>query len=135
MTRFSAAERVASAASPMSGKPVGTADLVGQPLLATEPGCAYRDLFERELTSLASVDFMEFGTIEATKRAAAAGLGISLPPEVTVAAELAEGSLVRLRWEPPFTLRAQLAWRAGKRLPAHARLFVAQARRLVAEEA
>jgi DNA-binding transcriptional LysR family regulator len=66
-------------------------------------------LFERELTSLAPVDFIEFGTIEATKRAAAAGLGISLLPEVTVAAELAEGSLVRLRWEPPFTLRTQLA--------------------------
>lgn len=55
--------------------------------------------------------------------------------EVTVAAELAEGSLVRLDWEPPFTLRTQLAWRAGKRLPAHARLFVEQARRLVAEQA
>ena len=40
--------------------------------------------------------FTEFGTIEATKRAAAAGLGIALLPEVTVAAELADGGLVRL---------------------------------------
>ncbi|MFE0509686.1 LysR family transcriptional regulator [Streptomyces sp. NPDC058964] len=118
----------------LAGGPVGTAELVGQPLLATEPGCAYRDLFERELAALAPVDFMEFGTIEATKRAAAAGLGISLLPEVTVAAELAEGSLVRLPWEPPFTLRTQLAWRAGKRLPAHARLFVERARRMVSEQ-
>ncbi|CCK28277.1 LysR family transcriptional regulator [Streptomyces davaonensis JCM 4913] len=112
-----------------------TADLLRHPLLATEPGCAYRDLFERELKSVSSsVEFMEFGTIEATKRAAAAGLGIALLPEVTVAAELAEGSLVRLDWEPPFTLRTQLAWRSGKRLPAHARLFVEQARKLIAEQ-
>ncbi|MFI6354840.1 LysR family transcriptional regulator [Streptomyces sp. NPDC050743] len=132
-----AVEPLALVAAPghaLSGFPVPTAALTEQPLLATEPGCAYRDLFERELKSFGDVEFMEFGTIEATKRAAAAGLGIALLPEVTVAAELAEGSLVRLDWEPPFTLRTQLAWRAGKRLPAHARLFVEQARRLVAEQ-
>ncbi|OXY98708.1 LysR family transcriptional regulator [Streptomyces diastatochromogenes] len=125
---------VAAPGHPLAGAAVATADLTGQSLLATEPGCAYRDLFERELTALKPVEFMEFGTIEATKRAAAAGLGIALLPEVTVAAELATGSLVRLAWEPPFTLRTQLAWRSGKRLPAHARLFVEQARRLVVEQ-
>ncbi|MBT2419126.1 LysR family transcriptional regulator [Streptomyces sp. ISL-22] len=133
-----AVEPLALVAAPghaLAGKELGTADLVRQSLLATEPGCAYRDLFERELKSVEdTVDFMEFGTIEATKRAAAAGLGISLLPEVTVAAELAEGSLVRLLWEPPFTLRTQLAWRSGKRLPAHVRLFVEQARKLVSEQ-
>ncbi|MER6568702.1 LysR family transcriptional regulator [Streptomyces sp. NPDC001093] len=132
-----AVEPLALVAAPghaLSTSPVTTAGLTDQPLLATEPGCAYRDLFERELRSFGDVEFMEFGTIEATKRAAAAGLGIALLPEVTVAAELAEGSLVRLDWEPPFTLRTQLAWRAGKRLPAHARLFAEQARRLVAEQ-
>jgi DNA-binding transcriptional LysR family regulator len=126
---------VAAPGHPLAGRRAATADLVRESLLATEPGCAYRDLFERELTALAPVEFREFGTIEATKRAAAAGLGIALLPEVTVAAELAGGTLVRLAWEPPFTLRTQLAWRAGKRLPAHARLFLEQARRLVAEEA
>ncbi|MEU1408045.1 LysR family transcriptional regulator [Streptomyces sp. NPDC005728] len=133
-----AVEPLALVAAPghaLAEAPVGTAELTGQPLLATEPGCAYRDLFERELTALKPVQFMEFGTIEATKRAAAAGLGIALLPEVTVAAELAEGSLVRLAWEPPFTLRTQLAWRSGKRLPSHARLFVEQARQLVTEQA
>lgn len=127
---------VAAPGHPLAGNPVVTADLVRQSLLATEPGCAYRDLFERELNSRSAepVSFMEFGTIEATKRAAAAGLGISLLPEVTVAAELAEGTLERLPWEPPFTLRTQLAWRAGKRLPAHARLFAEQARKLVSEQ-
>ncbi|WP_043682469.1 LysR family transcriptional regulator [Streptomyces xylophagus] len=126
---------VAAPGHPLAGRHPEKADLVRQPLLALEPGCAYRDLFEQELKSLGEpVEFMEFGTIEATKRAAAAGLGISLLPEVTVAAELAEGSLQRLLWEPPFTLRTQLAWRAGKRLPAHVRLFVEQARKLVSEQ-
>ncbi|MGV9248463.1 LysR family transcriptional regulator [Streptomyces sp. NPDC003710] len=137
-TEVLAEEPLALVAAPghtLASRPVTTAGLVEQSLLATEPGCAYRDLFERELASLAPVEFREFGTIEATKRAAAAGLGISLLPEVTVAAELADGSLVRLPWEPPFTLRTQLAWRAGKRLPAHARLFVEQTRRLVSEQA
>ncbi|WP_371552858.1 LysR family transcriptional regulator [Streptomyces sp. NBC_00554] len=125
---------VAAPGHRLANTPVVTADLVRESLLATEPGCAYRDLFELELNSLGQVAFTEFGTIEATKRAAAAGLGIALLPEVTVAAELADGSLVRLPWEVPFTLRTQLAWRAGKRLPAHVRLFVEQARRLVREQ-
>ncbi|MET8244537.1 LysR family transcriptional regulator [Streptomyces sp. NPDC005202] len=60
---------VASPGHPPAGKPVATADLVGKSLLATEPGCAYRDLFERELKSVSPadspVDFMQFGTIEA----------------------------------------------------------------------
>ncbi|MEU9879277.1 LysR family transcriptional regulator [Streptomyces phaeochromogenes] len=127
---------VAAPGHPLAGGAVSTADLVREPLLATEPGCAYRDLFEEELNtrSVEPVSFMEFGTIEATKRAAAAGLGIALLPAVTVAEELADGRLVALPWEPPFTLRTQLAWRSGKRLPAHARLFVEQARKLVAEQ-
>ncbi|MEU8866751.1 LysR family transcriptional regulator [Streptomyces umbrinus] len=130
---------VAAPGHPLAGaavSAVSTADLVCEPLLATEPGCAYRDLFEEELNTRSAepVSFMEFGTIEATKRAAAAGLGIALLPAVTVAEELADGRLVALRWEPPFTLSTQLAWRSGKRLPAHARLFVEQARKLVAEQ-
>ncbi|MFG2347050.1 LysR family transcriptional regulator [Streptomyces phaeochromogenes] len=130
---------VAAPGHPLAGEAVSTvstADLVREPLLATEPGCAYRDLFEEELNTRSAepVSFMEFGTIEATKRAAAAGLGIALLPTVTVAEELADGRLVALPWEPPFTLTTQLAWRSGKRLPAHARLFVEQARKLVAEQ-
>ncbi|MEU9899879.1 LysR family transcriptional regulator [Streptomyces phaeochromogenes] len=130
---------VAAPGHPLAGEAVSTvstADLVREPLLATEPGCAYRDLFEEELNTRSAepVSFMEFGTIEATKRAAAAGLGIALLPAVTVAEELADGRLVALPWEPPFTLTTQLAWRSGKRLPAHARLFVEQARKLVAEQ-
>ncbi|MFF5286619.1 LysR family transcriptional regulator [Streptomyces sp. NPDC013171] len=118
---------------PLSGRTdLTTADLAAAQLLGTEPGCAYRDLFEAELREW-EPPFMEFGTIEATKRGVAAGLGVALLPRVTVAEELAAGVLVELPWEAPFTLFTQLAWRRGKRLPAHVRLFVEQARRLVRE--
>lgn len=67
---------VARPGHPLAGKQAETADLVRQPLLALEPGCAYRDLFEEELKSLGEpVEFMEFGTVEATKRATAAASG------------------------------------------------------------
>ncbi|MFF5786206.1 LysR family transcriptional regulator [Streptomyces sp. NPDC012693] len=125
---------VAGPGHPLVGRTgLTAADLAGAQLVGTEPGCPYRDLFEAELREWAP-PFMEFGTIEATKRGVAAGLGVALLPRVAVAAELAAGTLVRLDWEAPFTLFTQLAWRRGKRLPAHVRLFVEQARRLVREQ-
>ncbi|MFI8323459.1 LysR family transcriptional regulator [Streptomyces sp. NPDC085529] len=127
---------VAAPDHPLSGRTdLVTAELAGAGLIGTEPGCAYRDLFESELSAGAGSppEFLEFGTIEASKRAVASGLGIALLPRIAVQEELASGALVALGWEPPFTLFTQLAWRRGKRLPAHVRLFVEQARRLARE--
>ncbi|MGW3372411.1 LysR family transcriptional regulator [Streptomyces hydrogenans] len=133
---------IASPGHPLAGREgLVTADLAGGGLIGTEPGCAYRDLFEAELAGAAAggpgsapgPDFLEFGTIEASKRAVASGLGIALLPRIAVQEELASGALVALDWEAPFTLFTQLAWRQGKRLPAHVRLFVEQARRLARE--
>ncbi|MGY3336973.1 DNA-binding transcriptional LysR family regulator [Streptomyces filamentosus] len=127
---------VAAPGHPLAGRTgLTAADLTDAALVGTEPGCAYRDLFEAELAAggAAAPAFLEFGTIEASKRAVASGLGIALLPRITVQEELASGALVTLGWEPPFTLFTQLAWRRGKRLPAHVRLFVEQARRLARE--
>jgi DNA-binding transcriptional LysR family regulator len=125
---------VASPRHPLAGRTdLTAADLAAAQLVGTEPGCPYRDLFEESLSQW-SPPFMEFGTIEATKRGVAGGLGIALVPRVTVSEELASGALGELDWRPPFTLFTQIAWRRGKRLPAHVRLFVEQARRLVREQ-
>ncbi|MFF4173723.1 LysR family transcriptional regulator [Streptomyces sp. NPDC001744] len=125
---------VAGPGHPLAGRTgLTAADVAGAPLAGPEPGCAYRDLFEAELREWSPV-FLEFGTVEATKRAVASGLGAALLPRVTVAEELASGVLTPLDWEAPFTLFTQLAWRRGKRLPAPARLFAEQARRLVREQ-
>ncbi|MEU2239350.1 MULTISPECIES: LysR family transcriptional regulator [unclassified Streptomyces] len=125
---------VAGPGHPLAGRTgLTSADLAAAHLVGTEPGCPYRDLFEEELREWAP-PFMEFGTIEATKRGVTSGLGVALLPRVTVAEELASGTLVALDWEAPFTLFTQLAWRRGKKLPPHVRLFVEQARRLVSEQ-
>jgi DNA-binding transcriptional LysR family regulator len=125
---------------PLAGHGAGslaTGDLAAVQLVGTEPGCPYRDLFEDELRvrNGAPPPFMEFGTIEATKRGVAGGLGVALLPRMAVRQELASGVLVALPWEPPFVLHTQLAWRSGKRLPAHVRLFIDQSVRLVREQA
>ncbi|MGW0121588.1 LysR family transcriptional regulator [Streptomyces sp. NPDC003327] len=130
---------VAAPGHPLAGRAgLGTADLAETALVGTEPGCAYRDLFEEALAAAGPPEagrpeFLEFGTIEASKRAVASGLGIALLPRITVSEELASGQLVALDWEAPFTLFTQLAWRRGKALPAHVRLFVEQALRLARE--
>ncbi|MEU5957371.1 LysR family transcriptional regulator [Streptomyces sp. NPDC047525] len=119
------------------GDSLATGDLAAVQLVGTEPGCPYRDLFEDELRvrNGAPPPFMEFGTIEATKRGVAGGLGVALLPRMAVRDELASGVLVALPWEPPFVLHTQLAWRSGKRLASHVRLFIDQSVRLVREQA
>jgi DNA-binding transcriptional LysR family regulator len=114
-----------------------TEDLTTAQLVGTEPGCPYRDLFEAELGGMCgqAPPFMEFGTIEATKRGVAGGLGVALLPRMTVRAELASAELVELAWKPPFQLYTQLAWREGKRLPRHLRLFIDETVRVLREQA
>ncbi|WP_328671721.1 LysR family transcriptional regulator [Streptomyces sp. NBC_00322] len=115
---------------------LATVDLADIQLVGTEPGCPYRDLFEEELRERngAPPPFMEFGTIEATKRGVAGGLGVALLPRMAVREELASGTLLALPWEPPFQLYTQVAWREGKRLPRHVRLFIDETMRLVREQ-
>jgi DNA-binding transcriptional LysR family regulator len=75
------------------------ADLAGEPMLLTDPGCSYRRAFEREMAK-AGVEpgkILEFDSVEAIKRCTVAGLGVSILPEVTVRGELERGELVALR--------------------------------------
>lgn len=109
-------------------------DLRAASVLATEAGCAYRDLFEEELRGAGTTPFLEFGTIEAIKRGVVSGLGISLLPEVTVAGELEKGELTALPWDIPFSVYTQLAWRSGRRLSRELKLFIDHAVRLMQEE-
>jgi DNA-binding transcriptional LysR family regulator len=128
---------VCAPAHPLAGAvKLATVDLADVQLVGTEPGCPYRDLFEEELRERtgAPPPFMEFGTIEATKRGVAGGLGVALLPRMAVRQELAAGTLVALPWEPPFQLHTQVAWREGKRLPRHVRLFIDETVRLVREQ-
>ncbi|MDQ0404333.1 MULTISPECIES: LysR family transcriptional regulator [unclassified Streptomyces] len=104
------------------------------PILATEAGCAYRDLFEEVLWGAETTPFLEFGTVEAIKRGVVSGLGAALLPAMTVAQELEKGEMTTLSWEIPFSVHTQLAWRSGRRLSRELKLFIDQAVRLMRED-
>ncbi|MEV0405881.1 LysR family transcriptional regulator [Actinoallomurus sp. NPDC050550] len=81
-------------------RPLTPTELAATGVLLLEEGCAYSD----ELAALiaaagAPVARPRFGGVETVKRCVAAGLGVALLPTVTVAEELTDGQLVRLR--PP----------------------------------
>ncbi|MFI6210269.1 LysR family transcriptional regulator [Streptomyces sp. NPDC051041] len=109
-------------------------DLRSASILATESGCAYRDLFEEELRGAETMPFLEFGTIEAIKRGVISGLGIALLPAVTVTRELEAGEMTALPWKAPFSVYTQLAWRSSRRLSRELKLFIDQAVRLMQED-
>jgi DNA-binding transcriptional LysR family regulator len=86
---------------PLAGSTrVSPADLAGEQILLTEPGCNYRLMFERELAE-AGVEpaaTLGFDGVETVKQCVAAGMGIAMLPAVTVEAELERGELAALRW-------------------------------------
>jgi DNA-binding transcriptional LysR family regulator len=94
-------------------------DLQGETVLlpeAPESGCAYRGQFERQLGSarVLPAETMEFQSIEAVKQCVAAGMGVSVLPNITVGAELKAGKLAALRWEEPFEVLTQMSWNKGR---------------------
>ena len=94
-------------------------DLHGETVLlpeAPESGCAYRGQFERQLGSarVMPAETMEFQSIEAVKQCVAAGMGVSVLPNVTVGAELKASKLAELPWEEPFEVLTQMSWNKGR---------------------
>lgn len=76
------------------------ADLAGEPILLTEPGCNYRIMLERELAEarVEQAAALEFDGVEAVKQCVVAGMGVAMLPAVTVEAELERGELAALQW-------------------------------------
>jgi DNA-binding transcriptional LysR family regulator len=94
-------------------------DLHGETVLlpeAPESGCAYRGQFERQLGSarVLPAETMEFQSIEAVKQCVAAGMGVSVLPNITVGAELKAGELAALRWEGSFEVLTQMSWNKAR---------------------
>src|SRR5262245_6607481 len=114
---------------------VRPADLIGESMLLTEAGCAYRDLFERALAAagVAPRDTMEFGSVEAIKQCVIAGMGLAVLPAVAVARELTLGQLVALRWaESPLEVVTQMVWHAERWQSPALRAFLELARETLA---
>lgn len=86
-------------------------------LLLTEQGCGYRGMFERKLLSagILPINYMEFDSISAIKQCVQANLGIAVLPQVAIAEELRDESLVVLNWAVDnFTVHTQMLWHQNK---------------------
>ncbi|WJE17629.1 LysR family transcriptional regulator [Halobacillus sp. ACCC02827] len=109
---------VAAADHPLSvKKKVGVDELADETFLLTESGCSYRELLEHSFhqDGYSLSNLLEFGSIEAIKQCAVAGLGLAALPEMVVEKEIREGRLVELPWTkdmPP--LYTQIAWHKEK---------------------
>jgi DNA-binding transcriptional LysR family regulator len=115
---------------------VTAADLHGVPILAPESGCGYRRLVETEFRSGPGrpMPLLESGTVESTKRWAAAGLGIGLLPVVAVEEDIAAGALAPLPWCPPFKVYTQLVRRPRTPHTREMRLFIDRVSAFMAKE-
>jgi len=81
-----------------SGQELNWAQLAQQDVLLLEDGCSYSDDVARQLLAAGQPDSRRtrFGSVEAVKRCTAAGLGWTVLPGVTAAAELRAGALTAL---------------------------------------
>jgi DNA-binding transcriptional LysR family regulator len=110
-------------------------DLAGQTLLLARHDCAYRMGLQRDLVE-ARVDvaaMLELNSVAAVVNCLRAGGGISLLPERAVAAEIAAGRLVRLRWHEPLAADLFFIRHRDKPLTGAFGAFVTEVERYFAE--
>ncbi|WP_209615608.1 LysR family transcriptional regulator [Saccharothrix coeruleofusca] len=129
---------VAGPTHALTRRPVITEqDLRGSTLIRAENGASYYEQFEQALglrDAESRSPVLALDSLDAAKRAVASGLGISLVPEVTVAAELADGRLRRLPWAPPFRVCTQFAWRRDNSANPSVTALVSAAAQVVSEQ-
>jgi DNA-binding transcriptional LysR family regulator len=111
---------------------VSWADVAGEPILFTQMGCAYRNLFERTLIR-AGVPFgtgLELDAIDPIKRCVGAGMGISLLPAIAVRPEIDAGELAEIRIGPePLWIWSMMLWHKNRWMSPAIRKFVESIRR------
>lgn len=108
--------------------------LAGEPILVTEAGCSYRVLLERILADAGArmETTIEFGSVEAIKQCVMAGMGLTILPQVAVAAELEQGRLVPVPLRGhDLCIATQLAWHKDKWLSPSLRAFLGLTREVL----
>jgi len=96
---------------------VKPADLAGQNLLLTEPGCGYRAKLDRllALENIRPAHVTEFSSVEAIKQCVRVGMGLALLPAVAVAHELRQNQVKALHWEGPnLDIATHIIWHKNK---------------------
>lgn len=113
-------------------------DLEDESVLLTEAGCSYRVMFERALadTCVNLSTTVEFNNVEAIKQCVMVGMGITVLPQVAVAAEIDDGRLAALAWtEPRLEIVTQMVWHRDKWLSPALGAFLQMARNVFKTEA
>ncbi len=109
---------VAAPGHPLTTLPwVDAEDLAGLPLLLSTSDCSYRRILEGIVaqTGREPMTVVECGSVEAVKRYAAAGLGVTILPAETIRAELAAKSLAVAAWrEGPLEAAVLMLWHKDK---------------------
>ncbi|MFH9677617.1 LysR family transcriptional regulator [Streptomyces sp. NPDC017405] len=121
---------VAAPGHPLAGRDRRAAwgDLAAEHFFLLEEGCAYSDAFEQRLRAApgAGPRVTRFGSVDAARSCAAAGLGLTLLPATTVAEHLRDGRLRRIALDGPPLADVPV------RLARHRRRWAAPAAREVA---
>ncbi len=112
--------------------PVTWSDLAARDTLLLEEGCSYSDDTARRLLAAGqpAAHRTRFGSIEAVKRCTGAGLGWTVLPAVTAAAELQAGTLVVLAGPPLPAYTVHLVTHPGRSTGRAAGVVVDQLRAL-----
>lgn len=117
---------------------IGPADLDGVPLLLSTSDCSYRRTFEGILAEagVTPAIAVECGSVTAIKTYVAAGLGLTVLPEVAVREECASGRLVALPWtDGPLESAVLMLWHKDKWLSPALAGFMALCREHLMESA
>ncbi len=123
---------------PMAGVDrLETGFLTGETILLSRVDCSYRRLFE-EILAEENVNpemTLELHNVAAIKRCAAAGLGITIIPEVSVREEVARGELAVLPWaEGGLEIASLMIWHQDKWLSPSLKVFMKVTRQFICDE-
>jgi len=106
-------------------------DIKDEPLIVTEKGCSYRNVFEKmfQKAGLKPNIALEVGSIEAIKSFTMSNLGITLLPVMTVKKELENGQLVGFDLDGcKFNMMTQILYHKNKWVTAAMRAFISEAK-------
>jgi Transcriptional regulator len=111
-------------------------DLIDETVILAEAGCSYRIILDNILSG-ANVfleTFLEIGSVEAMKKCAVSGIGLTFLPRVAVERELEAGQLIDLNWAgEDFGTVIQLAYHKDKWLSPVLSSFLAVTKEILAD--
>jgi DNA-binding transcriptional LysR family regulator len=117
-------------------KCIGFEELLEQHIFLPKADCGYRMSFEQSLLMARAepVLTLEINSIEAIKKCVAAGLGVTLIPEIAVKDELNQGKLVRLAWSEALEVAILMIWHKEKWISPALAAFMETMRTVIARD-